>query len=247
MEKLETSFVAAITQNIPNPRPTHIGTQTQNNMSRPAQPSPAHAASSAHSQLSSVDWLRCGFIHDKFSSHCSRAQGSPFLRTGVRPAIGQRVELSIFLSSDNERRGQMPFRLSGEVVDDRHACDALANHVRGGGGRMGVSEEDTEPSFVTVDKHDGASSMGISHYHSQISSWRPSTSSEDCGVDGGSVSLAHMVRSLIIQQHPHLDIAPEHLTSAWKTMSEEKKDQVSTAIVKKLGVVHGQKVLCEGR
>ena len=54
------------------------------------------------------------FIHDDFALQCSRAQHCTFLRTGIVPAAGQRVELTIVLNS--ALRGDLPFRLSGEVT-----------------------------------------------------------------------------------------------------------------------------------
>jgi hypothetical protein len=54
------------------------------------------------------------FVNDQFSADCEGNQKRPFIRTGVKPAIGQRVELTIFLQ-DHIRR--LPFRLSGEVID----------------------------------------------------------------------------------------------------------------------------------
>lgn len=53
------------------------------------------------------------FINDKFSADCEGNQRRPFIRTGVKPAIGQRVELTLFL---HERIRRLPFRLSGEVI-----------------------------------------------------------------------------------------------------------------------------------
>ena len=54
------------------------------------------------------------FINDKFCTDCEHNQKRPFIRTGIKPAIGQRIELTIFLM-ENIRR--LPFRLSGEVID----------------------------------------------------------------------------------------------------------------------------------
>lgn len=55
-----------------------------------------------------------GFIHDDFVIKCSVAQKRPFLRTGISPKVGHRVELTIVL--DSTERGDIPFRLSGEVT-----------------------------------------------------------------------------------------------------------------------------------
>jgi hypothetical protein len=53
------------------------------------------------------------FVNDQFSADCEGNQKRPFIRTGVKPAVGQRIELTIFLH-DHIRR--LPFRLSGEVL-----------------------------------------------------------------------------------------------------------------------------------
>lgn len=57
------------------------------------------------------------FINDKFCTDCEHNQKRPFIRTGIKPEIGQRIELTIFLM-ENIRR--LPFRLSGEVIDIGH-------------------------------------------------------------------------------------------------------------------------------
>jgi hypothetical protein len=54
------------------------------------------------------------FIQDDFATQCAFAQKITFLRTGIAPAAGQRVELTVFL--DSTERGDIPFRLSGEVT-----------------------------------------------------------------------------------------------------------------------------------
>ena len=53
------------------------------------------------------------FINDKFCTDCEHNQKRPFIRTGVKPVIGQRMELTIFLMEHIRR---LPFRLSGEVI-----------------------------------------------------------------------------------------------------------------------------------
>ncbi len=53
------------------------------------------------------------FVNDQFSTDCEGNQKRPFIRTGIKPAIGQRIELTIFLQ-DHIRR--LPFRMSGEVI-----------------------------------------------------------------------------------------------------------------------------------
>lgn len=54
------------------------------------------------------------FINDQFSADCDGNQKQrPFIRTGIKPAVQQRIELTIFLQ-DTIRR--LPFRLSGEVI-----------------------------------------------------------------------------------------------------------------------------------
>ena len=57
------------------------------------------------------------FINDKFCTDCEHNQKRPFIRTGVKPVIGQRIELTIFLMEHIRR---LPFRLSGEVIDIGH-------------------------------------------------------------------------------------------------------------------------------
>ena len=57
------------------------------------------------------------FINDKFCTDCEHNQKRPFIRTGVKPVIGQRIELTIFLMEHIRR---LPFRLSGEVISIGH-------------------------------------------------------------------------------------------------------------------------------
>lgn len=58
--------------------------------------------------------IREAFVHDDFVLQCGRAQGRVFLRTGIVPKVGQRVDLTVFL--DSRDLGHSPFRLSGEVT-----------------------------------------------------------------------------------------------------------------------------------
>ncbi|KAL7538382.1 hypothetical protein ACHAXR_008516 [Thalassiosira sp. AJA248-18] len=207
-------------------------------MSKPAPPPAYTAASVSTDPLSSNDtstsWLSVGFINDKFSTHCQRAQGRPFLRTGARPAIGQRVELTIILTSDQRER--MSFRLSGEVVNDR------VLPMPGWDGSFGVAEDTTQGAGGVV--------RGASQYD-YSNAWRPSMSPDDYGANGGSLALAHMIRSFIMQQQPSLpqtSFTPELLASAWENdLSRDEKEKISNAIVQKLGALHGRKVVCEGR
>ena len=53
------------------------------------------------------------FVNDEFSADCEKRQNRPFIKTGVKPAIGQRIELTMFL---HEHIRRLPFRLSGEVI-----------------------------------------------------------------------------------------------------------------------------------
>lgn len=186
-------------------------------------------------------WMSVGFINDKFSAHCQRAQGRPFLRTGVRPANGFRCELTIILSSNErqQQRGNMPFRLSGEVIE----CGI-------GIAPVPSLEGPEDPCVGKYVAHDAAAVDGSSSVAKTraISTLLPSTTADDCGISGGSIALGHMVRSLIIQQHPTLTaITPKQLLSAWYLMSSEKKERVLGGIAKKLGAVHGQRVVCQGR
>ena len=193
--------------------------------------------------------MNLGFINDKFSTQCQRAQGRQFLRTGVRPAVGQRVELTILLSPGNGPRGQMPFRLSGEVVNvNAGSVGMMQGSVYG----LGTGQEKDTAAYhngigAVVGASMGTTTTATTSSNNTFSTWRPSTSPEDCGIGHGSVALSHMVRALIVNQHPNLNPTGKQLTSAWDHMSSEKKEKVANAIVNKLGAFHGQRVVCEGR
>lgn len=192
-------------------------------MSKPAPP-PTFATGlpfPGPSQSAVDDWLDTGFINDKFSAHCERAQqGRNFLRTGVRPSVGQRVELTIFLSGDmGSARENMPFRLSGEVVNCASRLEGMQRMMM----------EDTRGDCFN-------------------DNWRPSTSPTGVGMNGGSLALAHMVRALILQQRPSLNVKPEHLESVWENnLTDEHKRKIQDVVLKKLRAIHGHRVLCEGR
>lgn len=64
--------------------------------------------------LQNLSSISEAFIQDDFATKCTHAQKITFLRTGIVPAVGQRVELTVFL--DSTERGDIPFRLSGEVT-----------------------------------------------------------------------------------------------------------------------------------
>ena len=183
-------------------------------------------------------WLGAGYLNDKFSLHCQRAQGRPFLRTGVRPEIGQRVELTIFLASS--QRENLPFRLSGEVV---HA-PAFGRED------MVVDGQDTDgrhrAAAGALTMMGNGKGTAITNFNSPA--WRPSTSTMDCGVHGGSMALAHLVRAMIARERPCLAVSGEMLKSTWENdFTEEKKEAVSKIIVGQLGALHGERVVCEAR
>lgn len=176
-----------------------------------------------------IRWISTGFINDEFSAHCQEAQGRPFLLTGVRPTRGQRVELIVMLAPGQSVRGDTPFRLSGEVVQ----ATSMLNYLD-----MAV----VDSSNVADDSECGGGGIG-----SPISTWHPFVFKDGYGINRGSVALAHVMRSLIMQQRPSLLVTPEHLTYGWKFLPDEKKAKVARAIVNKLGALHGDKVVCEVR
>ena len=134
-----------------------------------------------------------GFINDKFSKQCQQVQRRQFLRSGgVSPRSGMRIELNIILSG-NGPRGNMSFRLSGEVVS---ACQPVMSWKR-------YEDEKKEDTNTVALSPEGASDMVICQPCS-TSTFRPSTSVDDCGVGKGSVVLAIMIQSLVLtnQQSP---------------------------------------------
>lgn len=212
----------------------------------------------ANPDTTRTQWLRQGYINDKFSSHCQRAQGRHFLRTGNRPCHGARIELTLIISSD-ERAG-IPFRMSGEVVevgpmpvwkesgdgtavvhDSDGGGDDDARHVyhldgcADGNDGDGDGKQDTtqlRPSITTANSQNN-------HY------WRPCTLLDDCGPSGGSYSLAQLLRASIPSDR--LLSMGSDLNSVWERLPEESKKHCSNVIVKKLGARHGQRIVCEGR
>jgi len=111
----------------------------------------------------------------------------------------------------------------------------------------GAAEEDTVSGNAAVDAA-AASLMYISQ-DTPNRSWQPSTSPDDCGVNKGSLALAHAVRSYIIKKKPSsLPITPDRLASEWGNgLSHQEKEHISNAIAGKLGALHGRKIVCEGR
>jgi len=183
-----------------------------------------------------------GFINDKFSSKCQQIQRRRFLKSGIQPCSGQRIELNIILSSDG-LRGSMPFRLSGEVVS---ACEPVMSWRQHGSGSIEEEKEDD-----TNNTADGASNSILCQPCS-TSTFRPSTSAEDCGVGKGSVVLASMIQSILSdyntnQQSPSPLLTGRQLNTAWNIASYETKKKVTDSIVSKLGALHGQRIVCEGR
>lgn len=142
----------------------------------------------------------------------------------------------------------MPFRLSGEVVNDR--ISTMPPYWEG----LGVATDDNTSAQYGAPGVVSASSSSLSSgsncndtYHNPA--WRPSTSEDDCGVNGGSMALANLVRAIMVQQEPSLlTNAPANLMSVWENnFSIEKKEEVANIVVKKLGALHGHKVVCEAR
>ena len=63
------------------------------------------------------DGVHNGFVKDDFARMCAPVQGKPFLSTGSRPKVGQRLEIQMSVEAadvSEETQGQMTwFRLSG--------------------------------------------------------------------------------------------------------------------------------------
>ena len=177
-----------------------------------------------------------GFINDKFSKQCQQVQRRRFLRSGIPPSSGQRVELNIILSGTDGPRGNMPFRLSGEVVS---ACEPVMRW-RQYGSFEGEKKEDTNNAALDM----------VICQPCSTSTFRPSTSADDCGVGKGSVVLASMIQSLVIstnQQSPSSPLTGSQIASSWDVALDETKKKVIDSIVGKLGALHGQRIVCEGR
>ena len=176
-----------------------------------------------------------GFINDKFSKQCQQVQRRRFLKSGYRPSSGQRVELNIILSGTDGPRGSMPFRLSGEVVS---ACEPVMSWRQYGSFEGG--KEDTNNAALDM----------VICQPCSTSTFRPSTSADDCGVGKGSVVLARMVQSLILanqQSPPTSPLTGRLIANAWDVALDETKKKVIDSIVGKLGALHGQRIVCEGR
>jgi len=129
----------------------------------------------------------------------------------------------------------MPFRLSGEVVS---ACEPVMSWRQ--------YEEEKKEDTNTI--ADGASDSILCQPCS-TSTFRPSTSAEDCGVGKGSVVLASMIQTILVQyqQSPTPPLTPNQISTAWNIASYETKKKVTDSIVSKLGALHGQRIVCEGR
>lgn len=173
-------------------------------------------SSNAAAGLTSVQTVREAFIQDGFAYQCSYAQKRTFLRSGIAPAVGQRVELLTFL--DSSERGDMPFRLSGEVT---------VVHQR--------------PAWKSNDRS-GAITPDDGNY------FRPSCSPEDYGPNGGSSMLAFVMRKRLPQERANRDGSMPSLVGIWDSVyTNAQKEGMVNQIVKKFGALHGQRVVCEGR
>jgi len=60
------------------------------------------------------NWLHGGFIRDDTVELKEAVQGRQFLRTGIQPTVGQRVDLTLFLTNRKGLRPNIIF--SGQVV-----------------------------------------------------------------------------------------------------------------------------------
>jgi hypothetical protein len=177
------------------------------------------------------------------------------LRTGIQPDIqpdiGQRVELTIILSPHfDNKRGQIPFRLSGEVVS---ACAPNINiHTRNDSSPTSpaYSKEKIQDTPADIEQlplqSNSGGSVGSNSTHSQtaISTLRPSTSEGDYG---GSVMLSHMIGEILMKHDPSRLITSEDMSNAWQIASNNTKEEIINAIIRKLGAVHGHRVVCQGR
>jgi len=134
----------------------------------------------------------------------------------------------------------MPFRLSGEVVS---ACEPVMSCI--------PTEKEKKGDTNTI----ADASNSILCQPCSTSTFRPSTSAEDCGVGQGSVVLASMIQMILgdyntnqqSQSSPLLVLTGKQLLTAWDIASYETKKKVTDSIVGKLGALHGQRIVCEGR
>jgi hypothetical protein len=166
-------------------------------------------------------WLQDAFIEDEASASFEAVQGRPFLRTGLRPTSGQRVELKILLRQEQEQQGNMPTkpswcRLSGQVT-----------HVK---------PEPTEwfPKTHDTDKKGSYALsffLGSTVYYCGAPAEVPPTSTFrpfSCGKPGCAS------REMFMPQQQ------------WELLKKKKKFNLECP-AKLFGVKHGHEVVCEGR
>jgi len=60
------------------------------------------------------DGVHNGFVKDDWAQMCAPLQSEPFLWTGIRPKVGQRLEIQMSVDSEDGGHGEKTwFRLSG--------------------------------------------------------------------------------------------------------------------------------------
>ena len=78
--------------------------------------------------------------------------------------------------------------------------------------------------------------------------WQPSTSPEDSGPSRGSLVLAYVLRKKLPRERARRDGSMPNLNGIWeRVVTDEAKEEMRRRIVRKFGVVHGQRVVCEAR
>ena len=167
------------------------------------------------------NWLHQGFVDDDFSHRCQRAQGRSFLYTGVLPAVGHRVELTLFLAASGRR--SLPFRLSGEVTRVR-SIPAFGQSQP-----VGAATSLRRVSMNSCESCDQNETTTV---------WRPSMGPDDFGLGRGSVLLADTMR---------LALPGLNLMDGWALIPAHAKKTISNMIIERFGALHGQEVVCEGR
>eukprot|EP00804_Cyclotella_cryptica_P001516 CCRYP_003727-RC/>CCRYP_003727-RC protein AED:0.06 eAED:0.06 QI:121/1/1/1/0.5/0.4/5/2078/296 len=173
------------------------------------------AAAPAASLNSDRVRIREAFIHDSVVVECGRAQRRGFLRTGIVPRVGQRVDLTVFLDSPD--RGDLPFRLSGEVT----AVQPMPMWKTGGNDRGDTSRDVVwRPSSSATDY----GPMGGSTLLAYII--KKKIPRERARLDGSIPDLNGIWDRVV---------------------TIAAKEELTKRVIGKFGALHGQQVVCEGR
>lgn len=173
-----------------------------------------------------IHWRSPPFVLDEFSSGCEKIKERPFLHTGVRPAVGQRIELKVSLPNN-----KLCF-LSGEVTEVRDAPTLKKWRPSTHESDCGPGRGSTVLSEILLFNCKGITASSIELDKFAI---------------GRGLKAKTMEPVPDLQKHAPNRCTYGSMDKMWTRLPKKEKDRVHKYALDSFGALHGQEVVCEAR